>query len=265
MKSRMTIYYSKLIADRRRKRRRILTPRRIVPHFVTFYGLDEDFCARTILPRIASRDERIPLDRQVVFELSSVYMNDFLASIKQRVLIRFAEEVETTLSKLLTSSVADFNCGHSAGYYSRSYDLGTKDEPIRINARNVDEACANLATCGNEVPQANLIKSALLLPLSMYAMIRANAVIRFVEPFPILPKHIRFSVEEFGELMGSRLFIDETITEGSAAYAIRQGAIGWNFKFEYEDCTYHNSLRIVLRYGIFILYPEHVVKMEVTA
>jgi hypothetical protein len=259
----MKIYYSKLIADRRRKRRRILTPRRITSHFVTFHGLDEEFCARTILPRIAFRNERIPLDRQVVLELPREFMDDFDLPRRETMLLSFAEEMEHSLSELLYKSVADFNCGNSAGCRTHSYDLGTKDEPIRINARNVEKACANLATCGNEVPRANLIKSALLLPLSMYAMIRANAMIRFVEPFPILPKHIRFGVEELGELRGSRLFIDETITGESTAYAIRQGAIRWNFKFEHEDCTYHNSLRIVLRYGIFILYPEHVVKMEV--
>jgi hypothetical protein len=63
-------------------------------------------------------------------------------------------------------------------------------------------------------------------------------------------------------LMDNYLFIDETITGGSTAYAIRRGAIRWNFKFAYDDYAARNST-IVLRYGIFIPYPEHVVKMEV--
>ena len=257
-------FYRRQLADRRRKRRLVLTPRRIPTHFVPFHGLDEDFCARTILPRIASRDERVPLDRRVVFELSPVYMNDFLESVKQRVLIRLAEEVETALSKLLSFAVADFNCGHSAGYCSRSYDLGTKDEPIRINVDNAIDAGVRLATCGMEIPSAGTNKSYLLIPVSMAKMIFARSrELRVAEPFPILPKHIRCGVEELGMLMCNNLFIDETITGGSAAYAIQRGAIRWNFKFEYDDYAARNSTLIVLRYGIFIPYPELVVKMEV--
>ena len=257
-------FYRRQLADRRRKRRIGLTPRRIPTHFVPFHGLDEDFCARTILPRIASRDERVPLDGRVVFELSPVYMKDFIASEKQRMLIRFAEEVETALSKLLSFTVADFNCGHSAGYYSRSYDLGTKDEPIRVDADNAIDAVVKLATCGMKVPSAGTNKSDLLIPVSMAEMILARSrELRVAEPFPILPKHIRFGVEELGTLMDNYLYIDETITGGSTAYAIQRGAIRWNFKFAYDDYAARNSTLIVLRYGILILRPEHIVKMEV--
>ena len=257
-------FYRRQLADRRRKRRLVLTPRRIPTHFVSFHGLDEDFCTRTILPRIASRDERIPLDRRVMFELSPVYMNDFLASLKQKVLIRFAEEIETALSKLLSSSATDFNCGHSAGYCSRSYDLSTKDEPIRVDANNAIDAGVKLATCGKEVPSAGTNKSDLLIPVPMAKMLLARCrELRVAEPFPILPKHIRFGVEELGTLMGDYLYIDETITGGSTAYAIQRGAIKWNFKFAYDDYAARNSTLIVLRYGILILRPEHVVKMEV--
>lgn len=257
-------FYRRQLADRRRKRRIVLTPRRIPTHFVPFHGLDEDFCARTILPRIASRDERVPLDRRVVFELSPVYMNDFPASVEQRMLIRFAEEVETALSKLLTFSVADFNYGHSAGYCSHSYDLGTKDEPIRVNVENAMDAGITLATCGLEVPSAGTNKFDLFIPVPMAKMMLAQSrELRFADPFPILPKHIRFGVEELGTLMGNCLYIDETITGGSTAYAIQRGAIRWNFKFTYDDYAARNSTLIVLRYGILIPYPEHVVKMEV--
>lgn len=257
-------FYRRQLVDRRRKRRIVLTPRRTPTHFAPFHGLDEDFCARTILPRIASRDECVPLDRRIVFELSPLYMNDFPASVKQRVTIRFAEEVEIALSKLLTFSVADFNCGHSAGYCSRSYDLGTKDEPIRVNAENAMDAGITLATCGMEVPSAETNKFDLLIPVSMAEMIlERSRELRVAEPFPILPKHIRFGVEELGTLMGNCLYIDETITGEGAAYAIQRGAIRWNFEFAYDDYAARNSTLIVLRYGIFIPYPERVVKMEV--
>ena len=255
-------FYRRRLADRRRKRRPVLTPRRIPTHFVSFYGLDCGFRARTILPRIASRDKRVPLGRRVVFELS--HMNDFTASVEQRVLIRFAEEVETALSKLLTFSVADFNCGHSAGYCSRSYDLGTKDEPIRVNAENAMDAGITLATCGMEVPSAGTNKFDLLIPAPMAKMMLAQSrELQFADPSPILPKHIRFGVEELGTLMGNYLYIDETITGGSTAYAIQRDAIRWNFEFTYDDYAARNSTLIVLRYGIFIPYPERVVKMEV--
>lgn len=257
-------FYRRQLADRRRKRRIVLTPRRIPTHFVPFHGLDEDFCARTILPRIASRDECVPLDRRVVFELSPAYMNDFPASVKQMVTIRFAEEVENSLSKLLSFAAADFNCGHSAGYYSRSYDLGTKDEPIRVDADNAIDSVVKLATCGMEVPSAGTNKSDLLIPVSMAEMILARSrELRVAEPFPILPKHIRFGVEELGTLMDNYLYIDETITGGGTAYAIQRGAIRWNFEFTYDDYAARNSTLIVLRYGILVLRPEHIVKMEV--
>jgi hypothetical protein len=256
------IFYRKQLADRRRKRRLVLTPRRIPTLFVPFHGLDEDFCARTILPCIASRDECVPLDRRVVFELS--HENDFPASVKQRVSIRFAEEVEIALSKLLAFSVADFNCGRSAGYCSCSYYLGTKDEPIKVDVDNAIDAGVKLATCGLEVPSAGTNKFDLLIPVSMAKMILARSrELRVAEPFPMLPKHIRFEVEELGTLMGNNLFIDETITGGSTAYAIQRGAIRWNFSFTYDEYAPRNSTLIMLRYGIFIPYPEHVVKMEV--
>jgi hypothetical protein len=62
--------------------------------------------------------------------------------------------------------------------------------------------------------------------------------------------------------MGNYLYIDETITGGSTAYAIQRDAIRWNFKFTYADYAAHNSTLIVLRYGILILRPEHIDKME---
>ena len=121
-----------------------------------------------------------------------------------------------------------------------------------------------LATCGMEVPSAGTNKSDLLIPVPMAEMILARSrELRVAEPFPILPKHIRFGVEELGTLMDNYLYIDETITGGSTAYAIQRGTIRWNFEFAYDDYAAHNSTLIVLRYGILILRPEHIVKMEI--
>ena len=263
MKKMMKTYYRKLVANKRRKSRLARLARTTATYFADFHGLDDDFCAWTILPRIACRDEHIPLDNKLVIALPREYLNDFGPYHKNNMLLNFAGKMEQSLSELLSRSVSDFNRGHTAGYCSRMYDLGTKDEPVRIDYTNALDNGVTLASCGMEVPAASYDSQTLIVPPFMAYMIGAKEL-KFSDPFPILPKHIRSGVEELGKLMDNALFTDEAITGQSAAYAIRAGAIRWNFKFMYNADDAHGSLLVMLRYGFFIPYPEYIVKMEVS-
>lgn len=257
-------YYRKQLAEKRRKEhRRQIKPVRAQP--VTFIGLDDDFCTKTILSRIAHRDERVPLDKRLRFLLTRECLRNISPWSKDSMLSQFAEKVEQTLALMLVQSVQDFHCGHSAGYCTHKYDLGTKDEPIRINVENALEIGARLTNCIKDIPSIIDEKSYLLIPAFMANMMRAKASwLTFAEPFPSFPRHIRNCVSDIGTFWGNQVYINKDITGNDTAYLIREGTLLWNFRFKHNLDIIRDIMYIELQYGLGIVYPEYIVKMNVS-
>lgn len=270
MKKTFKTYYRKALADRRRKEK--LNPRFVIrPSEVIddLYSLDrlinDDFCKKTILSYIAQKDDRVPLDKTLCFDVPIQMLMGNAYQLRDKMLRCFAEKVEHSLGEILSKSVSYFNCGHYAGGHSPSFDLGTEKQPIKISRGNIFEKCDDIILCNlvADVKPRLSNEVILLLPTFMVHIAVANM------PLPsaldsALSKTIRAETSAIGKLFGCETFIAEAITRYNTAYSIRPDTVKWNFKFKYEDYWPQPELsRVILQYGFFIHRSSHIVKMEV--
>lgn len=271
MKKTFKAYYRKALADRRRKEK--LNPRFVIrPSEVIddLYLLDrqinDDFCKKTILPYIAQKDDRVPLEKTLCFDVPIQMLMGNAYQLRDKMLRYFAEEVEHSLGEILSKSVSYFNCGHYAGGHSPSFDLGTEKQPIKISKGNVFEKCNDIILCNLDADAKPRLsnKVILLLPTFMGHEALDASMSRPIVSASALCKDIRYETSAIGKLFGCETFIAEAITRYNTAYSIRPDTVRWNFKFKYEDYFPRYELsRVVLRYGFCIANPAHIVKMEV--
>ena len=267
MKRMLKNYYRKALAHRRLAGARVKSPRKSQLHPINFYNLDDTFLAATILPRFANLNERIPLVNRLAIQLSRESLEYYATPTIASAMYAFAEEVERSLALQLSRFVPSCNCGYGAGCVSESFDLGTKDEPISIDGKNVMSKMHDLVLCMDELTIDRIGETILIVPQQvrnlMCAYVMRN---KFDYNLPrAVPKNIRANVCEVGKFMRQSLFVDEAITGQTSAYAIRRSAVDWNFRF-YSNSYYladRDYTVLELHYGFVVMYPEHIAKMEI--